>query len=162
MFNPYNSYSWTSCLFSTLTTIKEILKESLKQWTYNTHTIASKLKKTREMLLPTLEHNQHDVIDVIWKFPVWNVKIRCYLASCTVQVLYNLTKIKFQGKLFNYFCVFVVNMTCRISLGKYLLQLTSGNVLPWDPFRLYCFRALGTKTFEILFVMVVPSARLVN
>jgi hypothetical protein len=31
-------------------------------------------------------------------------------------------------------------------------------VLPWDPFRLDCFRALGTKTFEILFVMVVPSA----
>ena len=106
MFNPYNSYSWTSCLFSTLNTIKEIPKESLKQWTYNTHTIAnrnysailatlqiyifffllfflfylqgsengrvvtidtiaSKLKKIREMLLTTLEHNQHDVIDVI-------------------------------------------------------------------------------------------------
>jgi hypothetical protein len=57
--------SWTSCLFSTLNTIKEIPKESLKQWTYNTHTIASKLKKKREMLLTTLEHNQHDVIDVI-------------------------------------------------------------------------------------------------
>ena len=57
-----NSYSWTSCLFSTLNTIKEIHKESLKQWTFNTHTIASKLKKIREMLLTTLEHNQHDVI----------------------------------------------------------------------------------------------------
>ena len=65
VFNPYNSFSWTSCLFSTLNTIKEIPKESLKQWTYNTHTIASKLKKIREMLLTTLEHNQHDVIDVI-------------------------------------------------------------------------------------------------
>ena len=64
VFNPYSSYSWTSCLFSTLNTIKEITKESLKQWTYNTHTIASKLKKIREMLLTTLEHNQHDVIDV--------------------------------------------------------------------------------------------------
>ena len=65
VFNPYNSFSWTSCLFSTLNTIKEIPKESLKQWTYNTHTIASKLKKIREMLLTTLEHNQHDVIDLI-------------------------------------------------------------------------------------------------
>jgi hypothetical protein len=57
---------------------------SVKQWTYNTHTIASKLKKIREMLLTTLKHNQHDVIDVIWRLPVWNVKIRRYLASCTV------------------------------------------------------------------------------
>jgi hypothetical protein len=36
-----------------------------------------------------------------------------------------------------------ISMTWRIFgtnlLGKYLLQLTSGNVLPWDPFRLYCF-----------------------
>ena len=66
VFNPYNfynSYSWTSCLLSTLNTIKEIPKESLKQWTCNTHTIASKLKEIREMLLTTLEHNQHDVID---------------------------------------------------------------------------------------------------
>jgi hypothetical protein len=52
------------------------------------------------MLLTSLEHNQHDVIDVIWRLPVWNVKIRRYLASCTLQVWYNLTKIKFQGKLF--------------------------------------------------------------
>ena len=55
----------TPFLFSMLNTIKEIPKESLKQWTYNTHTIASKLKKMREMLLTTLEHNQHDVNDVI-------------------------------------------------------------------------------------------------
>jgi hypothetical protein len=58
------------------------------------------------MLLTTLEHNQHDAIDVIFKLPVWNVKIRRYLASCTLQVWrYNLTKISFQGKLLNYFCV---------------------------------------------------------
>jgi hypothetical protein len=61
VFNPYNSYSWTSCLFSTINTIKEIPKESLKQWTYNTHTIDCKLKKIRETLSTTLEHNQHDV-----------------------------------------------------------------------------------------------------
>jgi hypothetical protein len=36
-----NSYSWTLCLFSMLNTIKEIRKESLKQWTYNTHTIVN-------------------------------------------------------------------------------------------------------------------------
>jgi hypothetical protein len=29
--------------------------------------------------------------------------------------------------------------------------------VPWDPFQLYCFPDFGTKTFEILFVMVVPS-----
>jgi hypothetical protein len=54
-----------------------------------------------------------------------------------------------------------ITMTWRIFgtslLGKYLLQLTSGNVLPWDPFRLYCFRAFGMKTFEILFVLVVGT-----
>jgi hypothetical protein len=43
-----------------------------------------------------------------------------------------------------------------------IVTTRSGNVLPWDPFRLYCFRDFGTKTFEILFVMVVSSARLVN
>jgi hypothetical protein len=36
------------------------------------------------------EHNQHDVIDVIWRLPVWNVNIRRYLVSCTLQVWYNL------------------------------------------------------------------------
>ena len=105
MFNPYNSYSWTSCLFSTLNTIKKIPNDI--QYTYD-----CKLKKIREMLLTTLEHNQHDVI---WRLPVWNVKIRRYLASCTLEVWYNLTKISIQGKLFNYFRVFVVNMTCMIS-----------------------------------------------
>ena len=92
------TYSWTSCLFSTLNTIKKIPKDI--QYTYD-----CKLKTIREMLLTTLEHNQHDVIDVIWRLPVWNVKITRYLASCTLQVWYNLTRISFQGKLLNYFCV---------------------------------------------------------
>ena len=35
------------------------------QYTYD-----CKLKKIREMLLATLEHNQHDVIDVIWRLLV--------------------------------------------------------------------------------------------
>ena len=30
---------------------------------------------------------------------------RRYLASCTLQFKYNLTKIRFQGRHFNYFCV---------------------------------------------------------
>ena len=36
-----------------------------------------------------------------------NIKIRRYLASGTLQFWYNLTKISFQGKHFNYFCVFM-------------------------------------------------------
>ena len=71
--------------------------------TGNTHTIVN-WKKFREMLLTTLAHNQYDVIDVIWRLPVWNVKIRRYLASCMLQLWSNLTKISFQGKHFNYFC----------------------------------------------------------
>ena len=42
--------------------------------TVNTHTIVN-WKKFCEMLLTTLAHNQHDVI---WRLPVWNVKIRRY------------------------------------------------------------------------------------
>ena len=64
-----------------------------------------KLKKFCEMLLTTLPHNQYDVISVIWRLPDWNVKIRHYLASCTLQFWLNLTKISFQGKHFNYHCV---------------------------------------------------------
>ena len=82
VFNPYNSYSWTSYLFSTLNTSKKIPKDI--QYTYD-----CKLKKICEMLLTTLEHNQHDVIDVIWRLPVWNVKIRRYFgfvyASSLIQ-----------------------------------------------------------------------------
>ena len=74
--------------------------------TVNTHTIVS-WKQFREMLLTTLAHNQHDVIDVIWRVPVWNVKIRRFLASCTLQLLSNLTKTSFQGKHFNYLCAFL-------------------------------------------------------
>ena len=69
--------------------------------TVNTHTIVS-WKKCREMSLMTLTHNQHDVM---WRLPVWNVKIIRYLASCTLQFWSNLTKISFQCKHFNYFCV---------------------------------------------------------
>jgi hypothetical protein len=54
--------------------------------------------KIREMLLTTSAHNQHDVIDVIWRLPVWKAKIRHYLASCTLQMWSNLTKISFQGR----------------------------------------------------------------
>jgi hypothetical protein len=72
---------------------------------YSEYTYDCKLKKFREMLLTTLSHNQHNVIDVIWRLPVWNVKIRRYLASCTLHLWSNLTKICFQGRHFNYFCV---------------------------------------------------------
>ena len=71
------------------------------------YTYDCKLKTFREMLLTTLEPYQHDVIDVIWRLPVWNIKIRRYLASCTLQFWYNLTKISFQGNHFNYLCLFL-------------------------------------------------------
>ena len=61
------------------------------------------------MKLPFLFHSRyvsrHFVVDVIWRLPVWNVKIRRYLASCTLQFGSNLTKMIFQGKHFNYFIV---------------------------------------------------------
>jgi hypothetical protein len=82
---------------------------------YGEYTYDCKLKKIREMLLTTLAPTQHDVIDVIWRLPVWNVKIRCYLASCTLQLWSNLTEISFQDRHFNYFLCIFVNMTCRIS-----------------------------------------------
>jgi hypothetical protein len=71
---------------------------------YGEYTYHCRLKKFHEMSLTTLTHNQNDVIDVIWKLPVWNVKIRRYLALCTFQFWSNLTKISFQGKHFNYLC----------------------------------------------------------
>jgi hypothetical protein len=43
---------------------------------------------------------RHFVVDIIWRLPVWNVKIRRYLASCMLQFSSNLTKIIFQGKHF--------------------------------------------------------------
>ena len=59
--------------------------------------------------LPFLFHSRyisrHFVVVVIWRLPVWNVTIRRYLASCTLQFGSNLTKIIFQGKHFNYFIV---------------------------------------------------------
>ena len=61
------------------------------------------------MKLPFLFHSRyishHFIVDVIWRLPVWNVKIRHYLASCTLQFGSNLTKIIFQGKHFNHFIV---------------------------------------------------------
>ena len=49
--------------------------------------------------------SRHFIVDVIWRLPVWNVKIRRYLASCMLQFGSNLTKTIFQGKHFNYFIV---------------------------------------------------------
>jgi hypothetical protein len=46
--------------------------------TVSEYTYDCKLKKFREMSLTTLAHNQHDIIDVIWSFPVWNIKIIRY------------------------------------------------------------------------------------
>jgi hypothetical protein len=66
------------------------------------------------MKLPFLFHSRyitrHFVVDVIWRLPVWNVKIRRYLASCTLQFGSNLTKIIFQGKNFNMIIIIYWNL----------------------------------------------------
>jgi hypothetical protein len=99
--------------FSAGTTLTQLQVWCLRPFLcYGEYTYNCKLKKFREMLLTTLAHNQHDVI---WGLPVWNVKIRRYLASCMFQFWSNLTKISFPGKHFNHFWGIVVNMTCRIS-----------------------------------------------
>ena len=71
---------------------------------YRWNTVISELNK-----IPFLFHSRyishHFVVNVIWRLPVWNVKIRRYLASCTLQFGSNLTKIIFQRKHFNYFIV---------------------------------------------------------
>jgi hypothetical protein len=54
--------------------------------TLNTHTIVN-WKKFREMLLTTLAHNQHDVIVVIWRLPVWNVRIRRFCGFMYASML---------------------------------------------------------------------------
>ena len=41
----------------------------------------------REMLLTNLAHNQHDVIDVIWRLLVWNVKIIRYFGVVYASIL---------------------------------------------------------------------------
>ena len=58
-------------------------------------------EKIREILLTSWVYKEHDVIDVIRRLPVWNVKIRRYFASCTLQFWSNLTKISFHGRHFN-------------------------------------------------------------
>ena len=108
---PWNKFRYLTCEISVFFP-SELLLHNYK-WdgyvpccaTVNTHTIVNCMEKFREMLLTILAYNQHDVIDVIWKLPVWNVKIRRYLASCTLQFWSNLTKIIFQGKHFDYFIV---------------------------------------------------------
>jgi hypothetical protein len=81
----------------------------------NTHTIVN-WKKICEMLLTTLAHNQHDVIDVIWRLSVWNVMIMCFLASCMLQFWSNLTKASFQGKHFNYLLFNAYSVTSGLIL----------------------------------------------
>ena len=68
---------------------------------YRWNTMISKLNKN-DFYFHSRYISRHFVVDVIWRLPVWNVKIRRYLASCTWS---NLTKIIFQGKHINYFIV---------------------------------------------------------
>jgi hypothetical protein len=56
---------------------------------YIEYTHDCKLKQFPEMLLTTLAHKQYDIIR---RLPVWNVKIKRYLASCMHQFWSNLLR----------------------------------------------------------------------
>ena len=73
--------------------------------TVNTHTIVNWTNSTKCHWRIWHITNMTYIIDIIWRLPVWNVKNRRYLASCTLQFWSNLTKISFQGKHFTYFCI---------------------------------------------------------
>ena len=87
---------------------------------YLWHIVISELNKTIISLvkLPFVFHSRyisrHFVVDVIWRLPVWNVKSRRYLVSCTLKFGSNLTKIIFQGKHFK--CFIVVGFLKRSTL----------------------------------------------
>ena len=109
---PWNKFWHLTCeisFFPARTTFTKRPVWWLRPLCYCEYSYDCKQKKIDEMLLTTFAHNQHDVIDVIWRLPVWNVKIWRYLASCTLQCWSNLTEICFQGRHFNYCCA------CRIT-----------------------------------------------
>ena len=72
---------------------------SLQRWTFP------------EVVLISLLHEQCDVIRTL---PVSNVNTARFLASCTLQMWINLTKICFEGIYFSYFVYIVVIILCRI------------------------------------------------
>ena len=104
-------FQWNKFRYLTYASLfsAELLLHNYKQLRpllrYGEYIYDCKLKKIREMSLTTLAHNHHDVIDIIWILYVWNVNIRRYVASCTLQFWSNLTKISFQGKHFNHFWI---------------------------------------------------------
>ena len=125
---PWNKFRYLTCEISVFscrnyfyTTVSVRLRPLL---CYSEYTYDCKLNKFCEMLLTILSHNQHDVI---WRLPVWNVKIRRYLASCTLQFWSNLTKISFQGKHFNFFCALLQIWHVRFHIFK-MVEPTS-----WTP-----------------------------
>jgi hypothetical protein len=62
---------------------KGIPKESLKQWTYNTHTIVN-WKKSAKCYWRLWNITNMTSLTSYEDPPVWNVKLRRYLASCTL------------------------------------------------------------------------------
>ena len=100
----WNTYRYLTCeisFFTAGTTFTQLLVRWLRPiLCYGEYTLDCNQKKIREKLLTTLTNNHNDVINVIWRLPVWNVNIRRYLASCTFQFWSNLTKISFEGKYF--------------------------------------------------------------
>jgi hypothetical protein len=45
-------------------------------WNISVCPLPTELLLHNHLSLTTLAHNQHDVIDVIWRLPVWSIKIR--------------------------------------------------------------------------------------
>jgi hypothetical protein len=113
---PRNKFRYLTCEISVFFS-PEILLHNYKCGgcipccvTANTHTIVN-WKNFAKCHWRLWHINQHDVI---WRLPVWNVKIRRHLASCMLQFWSNLTKISFQGKHFNYFCVEKLVIFCKV------------------------------------------------
>jgi hypothetical protein len=104
-----------------------------------------KLKKFHEMSLTTLAHNQHDVIDVIWRLPVWNVKIIRYLVSCTLQFWYY---IDFQNVWYIIFVICIFHST-RVNLRATVQRASAGRICHLENvkfYMLYLQQQCTTKT----------------
>jgi hypothetical protein len=92
----------SDCIY-TITNWRVSLSKICHEWPNNTvtHECVQRMSELQRYLVMS----DIFLIMKLVNLPVWNVKIRRYLASCTLQFGSNLTKIIFQGKHFNYFIV---------------------------------------------------------
>ena len=102
--------------------------------TVNTHTIVNWKNSTKYYW--RLWHITN--VNVIWRLPVWNVKIRRHLASCTLQFWSNLTKLRFQGKHFNYFV-----HCCKYDM--YDFTFSRWQILPAEPLSIIARRFIRVE-----------------